>query len=59
MGAQIYQAKYAIGKIRANQNGNCVFCETTILETEKVVSRKGSAVSKYYHERCAKRLHII
>jgi hypothetical protein len=53
----IRQAKQVYPKILAYQGGMCRFCGRSLSFGDTIV---GNGVSrKYYHEKCAKRIHII
>jgi hypothetical protein len=40
------------------QNGSCRFCKNKFTEEDIIISRKGRP-RKYYHNHCARLLHIV
>jgi len=51
------QAKQVYPKILAYQGGLCRFCGRSLSFADTMVGT--GAARKYYHEKCAKRIHII
>jgi hypothetical protein len=60
MGYTILENKHVMRFILNIQKGLCYFCNEEITSTDSVISRGvGRQKKKYYHNKCARIVHII
>ena len=56
---QNYNYHAVLSRLDSRQEGLCRLCSERIIENEPIISKITSGRTKYYHKKCAERIHLL